>query len=55
MNALLEIGKSEGKLGNPSFVQRAPAAVVEQERRRLAEFQSTLAKLNEQLRSLPRA
>ena len=26
-----EIGKARGKLGNASFVERAPAAVVEQE------------------------
>jgi valyl-tRNA synthetase len=44
-----EIGKSESKLANGSFVERAPAPVVEQERRRLAEFQSTLSKLNDQL------
>jgi len=48
-----EIGKSEGKLANPSFVERAPAAVVDEERRRLTERQSTLAKLNEQLSRLP--
>ncbi|MCW5637134.1 MAG: valine--tRNA ligase [Rubrivivax sp.] len=44
-----EITKAEGKLGNASFVQRAPAAVVEQERARLAEFRSALARLQEQL------
>ncbi|WP_149196526.1 valine--tRNA ligase [Luteimonas suaedae] len=33
-----EIGKCEGKLGNATFVQNAPAAVVEQERKRLAEW-----------------
>jgi valyl-tRNA synthetase len=44
-----EIGKAEGKLANGSFVERAPAAVVEQERRRLADFQSTLSKLSDQL------
>jgi valyl-tRNA synthetase len=44
-----EIGKAEGKLANGSFVERAPAAVVDQERRRLADFQSTLSKLSDQL------
>ncbi len=44
-----EIGRSESKLANGSFVERAPAAVVDQERRRLADFQATLSKLNDQL------
>ncbi len=34
-----EIGKCRGKLGNDNFVARAPAAVVSEERRRLAEFE----------------
>ncbi|GAB3734760.1 valine--tRNA ligase [Luteimonas pelagia] len=33
-----EIAKCEGKLGNDTFVANAPAAVVEQERRRLADW-----------------
>lgn len=44
-----EIGKARGKLGNASFVERAPAAVVEQERARLAQFEGTLAKLRSDL------
>jgi valyl-tRNA synthetase len=40
-----EIGKCEAKLGNDSFVSRAPAAVVEQERARLADWQGQLAAL----------
>jgi valyl-tRNA synthetase len=48
-----EIVKCEGKLGNESFVARAPAAVVEQEQKRLAEFKATLAKLEAQIARLP--
>jgi valyl-tRNA synthetase len=33
-----EIAKCEGKLGNATFVANAPAAVVEQERKRLADW-----------------
>jgi valyl-tRNA synthetase len=33
-----EIGKCEGKLGSATFVANAPAAVVEQERQRLADW-----------------
>jgi len=47
-----EIPKAHAKLGNASFVDRAPAKVVEQERARLAGFESTLAKLREQLQKL---
>ncbi|WP_119154914.1 valine--tRNA ligase [Caldimonas tepidiphila] len=47
-----EIAKAEGKLGNESFVARAPAAVVDQERQRLAGFSATVARLTEQLARL---
>jgi valyl-tRNA synthetase len=40
-----EISKAQAKLSNSSFVERAPAAVVEQERNRMEEFSSTLAQL----------
>jgi valyl-tRNA synthetase len=43
-----EIGKAEAKLGNPSFVQRAPVAVVEQERQRVADFKQALRRLEDQ-------
>jgi valyl-tRNA synthetase len=43
-----EISKTHGKLSNSSFVDRAPAAVVEQERNRLEEFSTTLIQLQAQ-------
>ena len=47
-----EIAKANGKLTNESFVARAPAAVVEQEKARVAEFTASLDKLNAQLAKL---
>lgn len=47
-----EITKANSKLGNESFVARAPAAVVEQEKARLAEFSANLDKLQTQLNKL---
>ncbi|MFM2403359.1 MAG: hypothetical protein RL223_1239, partial [Pseudomonadota bacterium] len=47
-----EITKAEAKLGNEGFVARAPAAVVEQERARVAEFSRTLERLKDQLQRL---
>jgi valyl-tRNA synthetase len=43
-----EIAKAEGKLANPAFVERAPAAVVAQERARMAEFRQALDRLRDQ-------
>ena len=47
-----EIAKARSKLGNAAFVERAPAAVVAQERERLAAFEATLHKLKAQLEKL---
>jgi valyl-tRNA synthetase len=43
-----EIAKAQGKLSNASFVDRAPAAVVEQERKRMEDFSATLGQLQAQ-------
>jgi valyl-tRNA synthetase len=42
-----ELRTVEGKLKNKSFVDRAPAAVVEEHRRRLKDFSAQLAKLRQ--------
>ena len=47
-----EIAKAQAKLGNESFVARAPAAVVEQEKQRMADFGTTLARVRDQLQRL---
>jgi valyl-tRNA synthetase len=47
-----EITKANAKLGNESFVARAPAAVVEQEKKRLEEFGATLVQLQAQRKKL---
>jgi len=47
-----ELAKSEGKLKNPSFVDRAPEAVVAQERARLDEWNAKLTQLGEMLDAL---
>ena len=50
-----EIDKANAKLGNQSFVARAPAAVVEQERGRVADFSATRDRLAEQIERLASA
>ena len=47
-----EIVKVHAKLGNVSFVERAPAAVVDQEKKRQAEFEATVIQLRIQLQKL---
>ncbi|MDO5289432.1 MAG: valine--tRNA ligase [Pseudomonadota bacterium] len=44
-----EIAKASAKLGNEAFVAKAPPAVIEQEKQRLADFGATLDKLRGQL------
>ena len=47
-----EIVKANNKLGNEAFVAKAPPAVLAQEQKRLADFGSILAKLQDQLARL---
>jgi len=47
-----EITKALAKLGNEAFVAKAPPAVIAQERKRVADFEATLAKLSDQLARL---
>ena len=47
-----EITKAQAKLGNESFVARAPAAVVEQEKQRVTEFGATLERVRSQFQRL---
>jgi valyl-tRNA synthetase len=43
-----EIAKAQGKLASESFVARAPAAVVDQERQRVSDFTQTLQRVQAQ-------
>ncbi|MDP1657625.1 MAG: valine--tRNA ligase [Hylemonella sp.] len=47
-----EITKATAKLGNEAFVAKAPPAVIEQEKKRVADFTATLEKVKEQLARL---
>ncbi len=47
-----EIAKAHTKLGNEAFVAKAPAQVLELERKRVADFSAALAKLQEQLKRM---
>ncbi|HSS63833.1 MAG TPA: valine--tRNA ligase [Gammaproteobacteria bacterium] len=46
--------RSEAKLKNPSFVERAPEEVVQKEQARVREFEAAIEKLKEQLETLGR-
>jgi valyl-tRNA synthetase len=47
-----EIVKANGKLSNEAFVAKAPGAVIDQERKRVADFMATLGKVKDQLARL---
>jgi len=51
-----DLAREQGKLSNASFVERAPAEVVEEVKHRISEFQAALVKLRaqrEQVSALP--
>lgn len=50
-----EIAKAKGKLENQNFVARAPMAVIEQEKARVADFSALLAQVQDQLSKLSKA
>jgi valyl-tRNA synthetase len=43
-----DLDRTQAKLANPDFVDKAPAAVVRKERDKIAEQETALAKLREQ-------
>ncbi|BEP95915.1 valine--tRNA ligase [Acidovorax sp. A79] len=47
-----EITKANGKLSNEAFVSKAPPAVIDQEKKRVADFGTTLGRLRDQLTRL---
>jgi valyl-tRNA synthetase len=47
-----EITKANAKLGNEAFVAKAPPAVIAQELQRVADFEATLHKVEDQLKRL---
>nr|MDQ6881467.1 class I tRNA ligase family protein [Pseudomonadota bacterium] len=47
-----QIGKANAKLSNEAFVSKAPPAVIDQERKRIAEFTAIRDKLRDQLARL---
>jgi len=48
----VEVGKLKGKLSNENYVSRAPAAVVQKDRDRVAAFEEEIATLKDQRTSL---
>ena len=47
-----EVTKAHNKLGNEAFVAKAPAAVIDQEKKRITDFGVTLGRLRDQLARL---
>ncbi len=50
--AQANLERSRGKLADPSFCERAPRAIVEQEQHRMSEFEAAIRELDQQLARL---
>jgi len=50
-----EIKKIDAKLGNKKFTERAPAAVVEEQRQRKSDNETTITRLNDALKRIEQA
>ena len=48
------LARARAKLANESFVERAPPEVIEQERRRVSEFEAAVSELDKQLERIRR-
>ena len=49
-----DLERSEGKLANPNYVNKAPAEVVDKERARVADVRNALSHLTEQRAQIER-
>jgi len=47
-----ELDRVAGKLNNPKFTDKAPAEVIEKEKAKMADFESTASKLSEQIEAI---
>jgi len=47
-----ELAKANAKLGNEAFVAKAPPAVIDEAKKRIADFTATLGRLRDQLTRL---
>ena len=50
--SLIHISRTEGKLANEGFTSKAPANIVEQERRKAERLRELIAKIDESVKAL---
>ena len=51
-NAEADLARTEGKLANEGFTSKAPANIVEQERRKAERLRELIAKIDESVKAL---